>query len=164
MTQQDAKKALARLFLSFCQTGDDEEQRGKMLAYWNVMQGVTPRYVIDACDYAAKGKLGDPKFMPTAGELYQCAQALEHRASRQDVRRYLSEPEVRNDPQTSARICAGFKKLLTDLHVGVTIDPEKATKAVFHPELPDYRDTPLSVSTSLQTKLAEIAAEDESCR
>lgn len=161
MTHQDARNALARLFLAYSQTGDSDDRKAKMLAYWDVLRDVTPRYVCDACEYAAKGKLGDPKFMPTAGELYQCAQALEHRAARQDVRRYLSEPEVRNDPQTQARICAGFKKLLADLRAGVPIDPDKATKAVFHPEVTDYRATPPSLSTSLQQKLAEIAAENE---
>lgn len=149
------------MFLNWSQNGDDIERKGKMLAYWEVLQNLNPRFVIEACEYASKGKLGDPKFMPSAGELYQCAQAFEHRSSRRDVRRYLAEPEVRNDPQTRARICAGFKKLLTDLRVGVTIDPDGATKAVFHPELPDYRAAPPTVSTSLQQKLAEIAAENE---
>lgn len=125
-----------------------------MLAYWDVIRDVTPRHICDACEYAARGNLGDPKFMPSAGELYQCAQAFEQRE--RPARHTLPELEARNNPQTRAHIISGFKKLLADLRGGVPIDPDKATNAVFHPEPPDYSVEPPTVSTGLRKQLDEF--------
>jgi hypothetical protein len=135
MTEQDAKKALAKLFLCFSQSGDEIERKGKLLAYWETLQSREPRFVIDACEYASKGKLGDGRFLPTAAELYHASEEFAAREARIriEARPKLREEPCQHDEATRQRIIAGFAKLLADLHNGNKIDPAKATREVFHP-------------------------------
>lgn len=133
-TEQDAKKALAKLFLCYQQTGDESERKAKLSAYWQVLGTRKPEFLIAACEYAAKGKLGDGRFLPTAAELFQSAEAF---AAREAQRRrvYVSKLSIdlpQNDAITRQRIIAGFSNLLQDLHGGNPIDPNKATMDVFH--------------------------------
>jgi hypothetical protein len=114
MTQEDARSALAKLFLVYSQAGDSDDRKAKMLAYWNVLRNVTPCYTIEACEYAAKGKLGDPKFMPSAGELYQCAQELSARAVRaKRVNPRLEAPSI--PPAERVRVAQGLRNLAEEL-------------------------------------------------
>jgi len=132
-TEQDAKKALAKLLLCYQQTGDETERKAKLSAYWQVLGTRKPEFVVEACEYAAKGKLGDGRFLPTAAELFQSAEAFAAR-DMQRRRVYVSKLSVevpQNDAIAKQRIIAGFSKLLQDLHVGNPIDPDNATKDVF---------------------------------
>lgn len=96
------------------------------------MAGLDPSFVVEACEYAAKGKLGDSRFLPTAAELFQAAQEFSARDAQKRRPRITSEP-TQNDALTRQRIIAGFNKLLADLHAGVPIDPDRATNEVFRP-------------------------------
>jgi len=105
-----------------------------MSAYWEILEPLQPRFVIEACEYAAKGKVGDGRFLPTAAELFQSAEAFAAReAQRRKPRELGSMYETRNDPATRQWIIDGFAKLLADLRSGVPIDPDKATNKVFRP-------------------------------
>jgi hypothetical protein len=86
---------------------------------------------VEACEYAERGKCGDGRFLPSAGELFQVGQEFAARAAAAIPR--LSKPEFQNDELTRQRIIAGFKKLLEDLRSGNKIDPVTATREVFHP-------------------------------
>ena len=132
MTQQDAKKALAKLFLCYGQSGDETEKKAKLHAYWEVLEGRDPRFVIEACDYAAKGKIGDGRFLPTAAELFHAAEAF---AARDVERKRVPQIEFirQNDDVTRQRIKNGFAKLLMHLRCDIPIDPNAATMDVFHP-------------------------------
>jgi hypothetical protein len=71
MTEQDAKKALAKLFLCFSQNGDEVERNGRLRAYWEVLEELGAAKIIEVCSKAMRGQFG--AFMPSAGELYQAA-------------------------------------------------------------------------------------------
>ena len=133
--KNSAMAALSKLFLVFPQaSGNEAERTARFAAYWEVLERQVPRYLIEACEYASKGKLSNGHFLPTAGDLYQCAQAFAARdVAQRWPRAALSDPPIRHDPQTKARIQAGFKKLLVDLRSGCPIDPDRATKEVFDP-------------------------------
>jgi len=109
-----------------------------MTAYWEALEHLQPMFVIEACEYAAKGKVGDGRFLPTAAELFQTAEAFAAReAQRRKPHGLLQTYETKNDPATRQRIIDGFAKLLKDLRSGVPIDPDKATKDVFQPNQND---------------------------
>jgi len=82
-----------------------------------VLQTRDPRFVCEACEYAAKGNVGDGRFLPTAAELFHAAEAF----SARDVQRnrgYVSKLSVelpQNDEPIRQRIIVGFAKLLADL-------------------------------------------------
>src|ERR1019366_6933184 len=124
-----AMAALSKLFLVFPQAnGNDDERTARFAAYWEILESRESRFVIEACEYASKGKLGDGRFLPTVAELYQTTEEFAVRAAR-DRREStpllprLPEPESQNDEATRQRIIAGFKKLLADLRSGNPIDP-----------------------------------------
>jgi hypothetical protein len=135
-TKDEAKKALLKLFHCFSWGGDETERKVKFAAYWEILESRQSRFVLEACEYASKGKLGDGRFLPTAAELYQLAEDFSAREARilaQSSPR-LSETPCQNDHATRQRIIAGFKKLQADLRSGTPINPEKATREVFHPD------------------------------
>ena len=43
------------------------------MAYWDVLRMLYPQEIIDVCTRAARGEIGNPRFLPSAGELYQAA-------------------------------------------------------------------------------------------
>jgi len=111
-------------------SGDESERNAKLKAYWEVLEGRPHRFVVEACEYAAKGKVGDGRFLPTAAELFQTAEVF---AAREAQRRRPREVEYapKNDPATRQRIIEGFDKLLADLMSSTPIDPDRATKDAF---------------------------------
>src|ERR1019366_9045869 len=139
MTSEAAQKALLKLFQCYNLAGTEIERKFKFKCYWGVLSRLSPSFVSEACEYAGRGKCGDGRFLPSAGELYQVGQELAVRAAqaRRDALPRLSKPECQNDEATRQRIIAGFKKLLADLRSGTAIDPYKATRAVFHPSDPN---------------------------
>jgi hypothetical protein len=74
MANASITQALTRLFLAFPQNGDENERTAKLAVYCEILASVEARFVIEACQCAAKGKLG--AFLPPAGELYQLAEKL----------------------------------------------------------------------------------------
>ena len=139
-TSEDAKKALAKLFLVFPSPGTAGEinHQARMTAYWEILSRLAPSFVIEACEYAARGKCGDGRFLPSAGELYQVGQEFAVRAAqaKREAAPRLSDAPTQNDYATRQRIIAGFKKLSEDLRNGTPIDPDRATMEVFHPSDP----------------------------
>ena len=132
LTQQDAKKSLAKLFLCYAQNGDESERQAKLQAYWDVLHTRNPLFVCEACEYAAKGNVGDGRFLPTAAELFRAAEAFSAREAQRNKHVPRLEPPV-NDGTTRQRIIAAYAKLLADLTQGNPIDPYRATKEVFYP-------------------------------
>jgi hypothetical protein len=132
LIQQDAKKALAKLFLCYPLSGDESERQAKLQAYWEVLEGREPRFVIEACEYAAKGKVGEGRFLPTAAELFNAAEAF---SAREVQRKHVPKIEFlqQNDPATRQRIIDGFANLLSGAlkKTSKQIDPLEATKEVF---------------------------------
>jgi hypothetical protein len=145
------------LFHCFQWSGDEDERKVKFAAYWDVLQGRDPRFTIEACEYAAKGKLGDCRFLPTAAELFQAAEAFAAREVAQRKPRLSSSEPPQNDAITRQRIIAGFKKLLADLKSGNPIDPDKATRDVFRPA----PETPPVISDALRAKLRAASTREE---
>jgi len=101
------------------------------MAYWEVLEKREPRFVIEACEYAAKGKIGDGRFLPTAAELFQAAEAFAAREAQRRRPRELTSMPSQNDAITRQRIIDGFQKVVADLRSGVPIDPDRATREVF---------------------------------
>lgn len=132
-TEDDAKKALAKLFLVFPSPGTGETNEGRMRAYWEILSRKAPCFVIEACEYAARGKCGDGRFLPSAGELFQLCEEFSARAVRlrNQSNARIPPPLIQNDEMTRCRIREGFRKLLIDLKNEVPIDPDNATRDVF---------------------------------
>lgn len=107
------KKALAKLFLIFPQSGDELEKRIKFDAYWEILAELQPRFVIEACQYAARGGLGKI-FLPSAAELYHAAEnfaAKEFSNSNQKL-----PPPCRGNrhPDEINRVAVGLKALANE--------------------------------------------------
>jgi hypothetical protein len=113
---------------------------------------------VDACEYAALGKCGDGRFLPSAGELFQVGQEFAVRAAqaKREAAPRLPSPDCQYDSATRQRniagIIAGYEKLLADLRSRNPIDPDMATREVFHPI--DHTKPPI-ISDSLRTSNRE---------
>src|ERR1019366_5977633 len=117
MTSEDAKKALLKLFQCYNLAGTETERKIKFECYWEVLVRLHPSFVVEACEYAARGKCGDGRFLPAVGELYQVGQEFAARsmqAKRESAPR-LPQPVCQNDLATPDRIHACYEKVLTDL-------------------------------------------------
>lgn len=114
MTKNEAKKALLKLFQCFPSSGDEDDRKLKFAAYWEVLEKLEPWFAVEACEYAAKGKLSDPKFLPSAGELFQCTQEFAARAVRaKRVNPRLDSPSI--PPAERARVAQGLRNLVEEL-------------------------------------------------
>jgi hypothetical protein len=50
------------------------ERKPKLAAYWAVLEKLDPAVIVSVCERAARGEIGNPAFLPSAGELYQATQ------------------------------------------------------------------------------------------
>jgi hypothetical protein len=71
----EAITALMTMFNCFNFGGDADEKQIKIEAYIAALDDLDSETVVRVCTLAARGKIGDGKFMPTAGELHQAAGA-----------------------------------------------------------------------------------------
>src|SRR6266550_7093019 len=112
VTQEKIHKAIAKIFLAY---GKPQAERIKV--YEEILAGLPIRIVEEACDYAVKGKLGKPTFMPNPGELYQLGQELltrEYCKAKQERERRYQEPDHKTTPQQRERMAARFRELVHD--------------------------------------------------
>jgi hypothetical protein len=147
MIEDDAKKALLKLFQCFNVNGSDAERRIKFTAYWDVLGRLPPTIIIAICAKASRGEICDHGYLPSVAELYRAAvqqlppvkyQKLEHRP-------YIS-------PEQRTRILKEFKDLAAELKAGPIQRSVKgwetlgsAVIEVFDEEKlkAEYRDKPL---------------------
>jgi hypothetical protein len=112
MTSEDAKKAILKLFQCYNTTGEDTDKAIKFTAYWDVLRDLPPDAIIDVCRKASRGEIGNPAFLPTAGELYRAAGIQNNSARRYPV---LNEPHRVISKEERARVIQGFKDLKAEL-------------------------------------------------
>lgn len=79
MTEDDAKQALAKLFLAFPNSGNEAERKAKFDVYWDTLYVLPPMAVVAACDCARRL----PGYLPSAGDLY--AEACKRMAARRPL-------------------------------------------------------------------------------
>ena len=152
MTENEAKKALAKLFQCFSVSGSDEERKIKLAAYWEVLSGLPAEYVVASCRKAARGDIGNRGFLPTAAELYQTASAMVPRKIIPLIEEYIS-PKERDAAANLIRELVTDMKMLRDmerppcLESDYKIDIESCLIA-------QYRDKPMpKLSDELRAKL-----------
>ncbi len=85
MTNEDAKKAILKLFQCYNQKGDDTDRKIKFEAYWEILSELSPAEIVAVCKKASRGEIGQPGFLPTTGELYQSATKFKHPANRYPI-------------------------------------------------------------------------------
>lgn len=73
MIEEDAKKAILKLFQCFNVSGSDAERKIKFAAYWDVLSTLPRDAIIAACRKASHGGIGDRGFLPSSAELYHAA-------------------------------------------------------------------------------------------
>jgi hypothetical protein len=120
MTNEDAKKAIIKLFHCYNWTGDETERKLKFQAYWEILGDLPPHRVVEVCRLACQGRVGQPGFMPTAGELYQAAfkSASSPGEPARGYPKLSSSPDRVIPADERARITQGFKDLLVELRAG----------------------------------------------
>ena len=77
MNQLDAKKSLAGMFQCFNTGGDEKDKLAKLDCYWAVLKDLPCEIIVKICERAAKGKIGNPGFLPSSAELYQDAERIQ---------------------------------------------------------------------------------------
>jgi hypothetical protein len=70
MHKNKAMEAIERLFWLFPNSGDETERSVRFAAYWEILSQLPADCVVKACALAARGKVGNPAFLPSASELF----------------------------------------------------------------------------------------------
>lgn len=84
--------------------GDSAERKAQFDVFWEVLSRTPPLFVVEACDYAARGGLGRLAFLEP-GDLYKTVVELSQRACR-PVRKPLPPPVVLTECERMARAAA----------------------------------------------------------
>jgi hypothetical protein len=100
------------MFQCYNATGDDTDRKIKFTAYWDVLSDLPSDVIVSVCRKASRGEIGEPGFLPSAGELYRAATA-----SCNSGRRYpmLNEPARTIPRDERARIIHGFNELKAEI-------------------------------------------------
>ena len=75
MIEDDAKKALLKLFQCFNVNGSEAERKIKFAAYWDMLRNLPPELIVSTCARAGRGEIGNRGFLPSTAELYQAVVA-----------------------------------------------------------------------------------------
>lgn len=152
------REALTKLFIAHNYVARDTT---KLFVYLEALAGIPPKYVEEACQVGAHGKLGgNPSFLPTVAELYQYAEALLDREYREEKRQQERDrnkqelvQEAKNSPQQKERIVAQFKQLLVDMRDGKRIgdEPNRDIKT-FNPAAPTFKPYDLDMNQAEITR------------
>jgi hypothetical protein len=71
------KIELAAFFHCYSPKGNAEDRETKIEVYFGVLRAITsPESVVRALKKAQRGNIGEPGFLPSAGEIYQAAQKI----------------------------------------------------------------------------------------
>lgn len=111
----DVRIALAKLMVVFPTGGGDTDQRFKLEAYHEVLRTLPPRFVVAACQEAAKMRIGDGRFLPGVGILFKYAEGLAEREARHSRPIALPPPVREVPPDAQLRIANGLAELAKDL-------------------------------------------------
>jgi hypothetical protein len=125
LNEREVYRAVGKLFASFPVVA---RKGASIEAYVQALSRLPLSFVVEACDYAVRGRIGDGKSIPPAAELAHLARVLHTRTL---PRTRVSENYVINSPDQRKNIVQGFRNLLNDLRTGRPIDPDLATAKVF---------------------------------
>jgi hypothetical protein len=113
MHKNKAMEALEKMFWLFPQSGDETERSVRFAVYWEILSQLPVDSVAKACALAARGKVGNPAFLPTAGELFAAAEKFAAQAAPGLPR--LPEPRLELPAGERARRVAILQKLKSEI-------------------------------------------------
>ncbi len=157
-----AAAEIASIFAVMSVKGMGDGEADAMMAVYVSDLSELPYFALsEACKAFRRGRLGDGKWAPTPGEIYQAAQRFmdEPLAEKSDLQAILAAevqaPQV--SPDRKAQLLAEKDALLAALRRGVAADP-KPEDARAYPEPERKQSVAQSILDGLEKRRAEYAA------